>query len=115
MRRMLIAAWGKYKDQWVGKSMMVYCDPEVMWAGKAQGGIRISHVSGIDKPISLMLAVTRGRKAMFTLLPLETADHSKLIADYIAADENAKAVMWKTLNPQQCAAIKEAFDNQKKG
>jgi hypothetical protein len=71
MRRMLIAAWGKYKDQWVGQSMVVYCDPEVLWAGKAQGGIRVSHVTGIDKPISKMLAVTRGRKAVFTLLPLK--------------------------------------------
>ena len=70
MRRMLIAAWGKYKDEWIGKSMVLYCDPEVMWAGKAQGGIRISHVSGIDQPISKMLSVTRGRKGMFTLLPL---------------------------------------------
>ena len=70
MRRMLISAWGKYKDDWIGQSMTLYCDPEVMWAGKAQGGIRISHVSGIDQPISKMLSVTRGRKGMFTLLPL---------------------------------------------
>jgi hypothetical protein len=70
MRRMLITAWGKFKDDWVGKSMTVYCDPEVLWAGKAHGGIRVSHVSGIDSPISKMLSVTRGRKSMFTLLPL---------------------------------------------
>lgn len=70
MRRMLIAGWGKYKDEWVGKSMVLYCDPEVMWAGKEQGGIRVSHVSGIDQPVSRMLAVTRGRKKLFTLLPL---------------------------------------------
>lgn len=71
MRRMLIAAWGKYKDQWVGRSMVLYCDPEVMWAGKEQGGVRVSHVSHIDKPVSKMLAVTRGRKKLFTLLPME--------------------------------------------
>lgn len=70
MRRMLIAAWGKYKDEWVGKSMVLYCDPEVMWAGKEQGGVRVSHVSGIDQPVSRMLAVTRGRKKLFTLLPI---------------------------------------------
>lgn len=74
MRRMLIAAWGKYKDKWVGQSMMVYCDPEVMWAGKAQGGIRVSHVTGINEPISKMLAITRGRKAVFTLLPMEAPE-----------------------------------------
>lgn len=70
MRRMLIAAWGKYKDEWVGRSMTVYCDPEVMWAGREQGGIRVSHVSNINEPVSRMLAVARGRKKLFTLLPL---------------------------------------------
>lgn len=70
MRRMLIAAWGKFKDDWVGNSMTLYCDPEVKWAGKAQGGIRISHVTGIDNPVTKMLAVTRGHKAIHTLLPL---------------------------------------------
>jgi len=70
MRRMLIACWGKYKDKWVGETITVYCDPEVMWAGKAQGGIRVSHATGITEPVSKWLAVSRGRKAVFTILPL---------------------------------------------
>ena len=49
MRRMLIATWGKYKDVWVGRSLVLYCDPEVMWAGKEQGGVRVSHASHIRK------------------------------------------------------------------
>lgn len=91
MRRMLIAAWGKYKDDWVGQSMTVYCDPEVLWAGKAHGGIRISHVTGIDKPISKMLAVTRGRKAIFTLLPLSKDDIKTLTDTDLQWIESAKA------------------------
>lgn len=91
MRRMLIAAWGKYKDDWVGQSMTVYCDPEVLWAGKAHGGIRISHVTGIDKPISKMLAVTRGRKAIFTLLPLSKDDVRTLTETDLQWIESAKA------------------------
>ena len=113
MRRMLIAAWGKYKEDWIGKSMVLYCDPEVVWAGKAMGGIRISHVSGIDQPISKMLSVTRGRKGMFTLLPLVMEDHTQIIQQYTDADANQKNDMWPTLNPQQQAAITEAFNNQK--
>lgn len=93
MRRMLIAAWGKYKEDWIGKSMVLYCDPEVMWAGKAQGGIRISHVSGIDQPISKMLSVTRGRKGMFTLLPLtvipQISDTDRQWIEAVKADPTA--------------------------
>ena len=110
MRRMLIAAWGKYKDEWVGRSMVVYCDPEVMWAGKEHGGIRVSHVSHIQEPVSKMLAVTRGRKKMFTLLPLVVADHSATIDKYKATpDGEAKDQMWDTLSTNQQAAIVEAF------
>ncbi len=111
MRRMLISAWGKYKDEWVGRSMVVFCDPEVMWAGKEHGGIRVSHVSHISEPVSKMLAVTRGRKKLFTLLPLvvEVVDHSEIVKKYTDADENARNEMWPKLTPDQQCAITKAF------
>jgi len=110
MRRMLISAWGKYKDEWVGRSMVVYCDPEVMWAGKAHGGIRVSHVSHITEPVSKMLQVTRGRKSMFTLLPLIAADHSAIIEKYKATpDGEAKDQLWATLSNEQQTAINAEF------
>lgn len=98
MRRMLIAAWGKFKDEWVGKSMVLYCDPEVPWAGKEAGGVRVSHVSHINEPVSRMLAVTRGRKKLFTLLPLVLPDlqqqsesSKRLLAD-IESSSNMEAL-----------------------
>jgi hypothetical protein len=112
MRRLLIAAWGKYKDEWVGRSMTVFCDPEVMWAGKEHGGIRVSHVSHISEPVSKMLAVTRGRKKLFTLLPLVIDDHTAIIEQYKATpDGDPKTELWDTLSNDQQAAISKAFDN----
>jgi len=100
MRRMLIAAWGKYKDEWVGQSMTVYCDPEVLWAGKAHGGIRVSHVTGIDKPISKMLAVTRGRKSVFTLLPMVMAT--------VLSDNDKEWISLVRDNPEAISGIEDA-------
>ncbi len=111
MRRMLISAWGKFKDEWVGRSMVVYCDPEVMWAGKEHGGIRVSHVSHISQPVSKMLAVTRGRKKLFTLLPLIAEDHTAIIEKYKATpDGDPKTELWDTLSVDQQAAIHKAFE-----
>tara|TARA_R110002096_G_scaffold315227_4_gene509463 strand:- start:1484 stop:1825 length:342 start_codon:yes stop_codon:yes gene_type:complete len=110
---MLISCWGKFKDEWVGHSMTVYCDPAAMWGGKAVGGIRVSHASHITEPVTKMLAVTRGRKSMFTILPLVMEDHTLIIRQYTEADANQKNDMWPTLNPFQQAAITEAFNNQK--
>ena len=112
MRRMLISCWGKFKDEWVGHSMTVYCDPAAMWGGKAVGGIRVSHASHIDEPVTKMLAVTRGRKAMFTIMPLviEVVDYSGIITEYKAAsDGEEKDKLWATLNAGQQSAILEAF------
>lgn len=113
MRRMLISCWGKFKDEWVGHSMTVYCDPAAMWGGKAVGGIRVSHASHIDEPVTKMLAVTRGRKAMFTIMPLviEVVDHSEIIAKYTdTPDGDEKSALWATLDPAQQAAILEKFE-----
>jgi len=114
MRRMLIAAWGKYKDAWVGRSLVLYCDPEVLWGGKETGGVRVSHASHIDKPVSRMLAVTRGRKKLFTILPLviETVDHSAIIDKYAAADDEQKNEIWAAASEDQKTAINSSFEQQ---
>ncbi len=114
MRRMLISCWGKFKDEWVGRSMTVYCDPAAMWGGKAVGGIRVSHASHIDEPVTKMLAVTRGRKAMFTIMPLiatNPIDYSEVIAKYKAtADGDKKQAMWDSIEEGERTAIIEEFN-----
>lgn len=64
MRKILVFAWGSDGSQWIGRSMTVYNDPNVKWAGEKVGGIRISHLSHIDRDIELSLTATRGHKAL---------------------------------------------------
>lgn len=105
MRRMLIAAWGKYKDQWVGRSMVVYCDHEVMWAGKEHGGIRVSHVSHITEPVSRMLAITRGRKKLFTLLPISSPKLTDIDRQWVAAIKGGTEKLENIQDPEYRARI----------
>ena len=70
MRRVLINAWGKNGKEWIGKSATLFCNPGVKWAGVALGGIEISHLSDIQKPLSMMLTKARGRKSEFKVKPL---------------------------------------------
>ena len=114
MRRMLIACWGKYKDAWVGQSMTVYCDPEVVWAGKAQGGIRVSHVTGINEPVSKWLAVTRGRKAVFTILPLTiTQQLTETDLQWIDAAKDNPESLNQIEDPEYKAFIKSKLPLEK--
>lgn len=46
--RLMVAAWGPDASQYKGRSLTLYRDPSVKWAGLEVGGIRISHMSHID-------------------------------------------------------------------
>jgi len=71
MQRALIEALGDESDNWTGKSLQIYNDKSVVYAGVAVGGIRISHIEGLTEPLKLMLTATRGKKKAHTFLPLE--------------------------------------------
>lgn len=73
MRRVLAKLWGTDSQQWVGKHLTLYQDPSVRWAGKEVGGIRISHLEGLDKPVNIALAAARGKKTTITIQPLQVA------------------------------------------
>lgn len=67
MRKLLLAAWGKDGAMWIGRSLKLYRDPTVKWAGEAVGGIRISHATHISKDMDLKLMMTRGKYAVHKL------------------------------------------------
>ena len=71
MRRVLIGAWGDNGAEWVGRSMTLYCDPEVKFGGVKVGGIRISHLSHIDGDLNLSLTVTRSKRAPYTVRKMQ--------------------------------------------
>lgn len=70
MRRVMVAAWDKDATAYVGRSMTIYRDPRVAFGGMEVGGIRISHMSHIDKTLSLALTVTKAKRAPYRVEPL---------------------------------------------
>ena len=81
MRRVLIAAWGDKGRDWMRKSMTLYGDPKIKFGGVEVGGIRISHLSGIDKPLKLLLTTTRSKRSEYTVLPLDAGPQPRQQAD----------------------------------
>lgn len=70
VRRIIVAAWGAEAAAYTGRKMTLYRDPAVRFGGQDVGGIRISHISHIDKRITIALTVTRGKRAPFVVDPL---------------------------------------------
>lgn len=78
MRRVLIAAWGDDGRNWIGRCITLFGDPSVIWAGKATGGIRISHLSHIARDMSLMLTTTRAKRSVYSVKVMPQYDSAQL-------------------------------------
>lgn len=103
MRRALITAWGDDGRAWVGRCMTLYADAEVKFGGVKVGGIRISHLSHIERDLSLMLTATKGQKKPHTI---------EQMAGYVAAAKGSSALQtwWKTLPAAQKVELKPILD-----
>lgn len=89
MRRVLVAAWGADATAYVGRRITLVRDPEVMYGGIKVGGIRISHLSDLDNPLSIALTVTRQKRAPYKVQPLPAAPAAPTTADLVAAAQQA--------------------------
>ena len=106
MRRVLVMVWGDDGNKFIGRSMTLYRDDKVMFGGVATGGIRVSHMSDIDSPVTMALTATRANRKPFTVQPLvlpsidaATAPDPADIAKAISSG-NAAAQM-STMGPLQ--------------
>lgn len=73
MRRVMVKIWGTDASKYAGRSMTLYRDPKVKWGGMEVGGIRISHMTGLDKPETMALTETRSARKPYTVHPLKDA------------------------------------------
>lgn len=89
MRRVLVAAWGADAKGYIGRSMTLFRDPEVSYGGIKVGGIRISHLSDLDGPLSIALTVTRQKRAPYKVQPLAAAVQVDVAAAALAVCEKA--------------------------
>lgn len=85
MRRILLAVWGRNAADYVGRSMTVYRDDSVSFGGLNVGGIRISHMSHIDKKTMVVVMKTKGKKAGIEIQPLQVEQRQARQADPNAA------------------------------
>lgn len=95
MRRVLVAAWGENGRAWVGRSLTLYADPEVVFGGVKVGGIRISHMSHIKGTHTFMLTTTRSKRKEFTVRELTDVPAEQQIQQYPDDRFNAKLAEWR--------------------
>lgn len=105
MRRVLVGAWGKDGDAYAGRRLTLYRNPEIKFGGSVVGGIEISHMSHLDKPLNVPLTVTRGKKKNFTVTPLVEAEPRDWEAEINAADMEGLRALWSVAPDEHKPAI----------
>lgn len=70
VRRIIVAAWGAEASAYTGRRLTLYRDPEIKFGPEKVGGIRVSHLSHIDKPLTISLTETRGKRKPHRIEPL---------------------------------------------
>ena len=62
MRRCLVDCFGVNGDDYVGRKITLFRNPDIKFGGILCGGIEIAAVSHIDKPRAISVTVSRGKK-----------------------------------------------------
>lgn len=73
VRRLLVRVWGPDANNYIGQSLTIFCDPTVTWAGKPEGGIRVSHMTGLEEEIVEYMRTSREKTKPYKILPLVAA------------------------------------------
>jgi hypothetical protein len=100
IRRILVYLWGDESKDYIGRTLVLRRDPDVTWGGKKVGGIRISHMSHIERNEDVPIQIAKGQISMYRVEPLknmpaaeplqqpaeektESPPHVKLAADVV--------------------------------
>lgn len=117
-RKLLVHAWGENGRAWAGRWMTLYNDPTIRFGGSEVGGIRISHLSHIERGLRVSLTSTKGKKALHEVHPLQI-EEAPTLAQVLAAIEAAatgadmKAARAMAERLQSADDIKQAVDAYK--
>ena len=95
--KLLVAAWGDDATQWVGRRAELYGDPSITFGRDRVGGIRVSRLSHIDKPVTASLTETRGKRKVHTVEPLPEPTNDERIASLRAEWQGADAERRKVI------------------
>lgn len=88
-RRVLLLLWPDTDPtEWVGRYVVLWCDPEIKWAGEKVGGIAISHASHISERKVFSLAESKSKRKTIVVEPyrIEAEADAPAELDYYPED-----------------------------
>jgi hypothetical protein len=109
MLRVFVAAWGLNAREWIGRSVTLFRDPEVIYAGVKIGGIRIAALSEIASDLDLMITEKRGKKKAYSVKKLNVSKQ----AQPATQQATAPALMSESVFAEKMPAVEQAIASGK--
>lgn len=70
MLRVIAHGWGVESDAWVGRSVKLVNNPEVIYAGEKVGGVEVIAMSNIDKDFTIPVRISQKKVKQHTVTVL---------------------------------------------
>lgn len=91
MARILMEAWGENIQNYVGKYVELFRDPEVLYGGKKEGGIRISGLSDIKSEFETVVRISRQQTKPVMITKIVPPREDMPLADLTEAGKTASS------------------------
>ena len=82
MRVVITSGWGMDGDNFLGKFLRLYYEPDAVYAGKEVGGIRINGMSNIKDLMKVRITERRGHKKEYIVQVIDVAPPAAYPADH---------------------------------
>jgi len=92
MRRVMVMAWGAEASAYSGHKLTLFRNPDIRFGAEKVGGIEIAAMSHIDKPLTVALTATRGKRKNFTVQPLAEPPKRDFLAELTLAGTDPDAI-----------------------
>lgn len=113
MRRVMVLAWGPEASAYAGRRLALYRNPEITFGKDKVGGIEISHLSHLDKPLTIALTATRGKRKSFTVKPLALVENRDWLALAKQAEGDVDTIRAIWIDAQAAGESSETLDKIK--
>lgn len=84
--RVIVGLWGSDANQYIGRSLRLFRDPNVTWAGVKVGGIRVDQASHIDNEKVLVVKESQKASKLHKIKPLKVEQQQAAPARQTAAE-----------------------------
>jgi hypothetical protein len=110
MRRVMVLAWGPEASAYAGRRITLYRNPDITFGKDRVGGIEISHLSNLAKPLTDALTATRGKRKSFTVAPLAEVVRRDFLTDAMSLNGDTVALRALYMDAQQAGATQDVLD-----